>query len=232
MYLYVDQPLEKSLCQKKLEMIFPFLYPQAIFWASHSSDARLCAELGMSGSAQHCHRPQLQQGAQEFSSALTAQVPEQLSAQLRAPQPFQPGFLRQQSARLLNNPPLSLLFQQFPPWWAISAKPEREQKPRRQSPRGNKGYRKGVHTNRHLGAHVGTGHRSSQGTEKPLIVTHWPISRLKSRDKALSHKEPGFLRDVVRRTTLKELFIFLFIMPYRFPDLSKSGFCSLWLLAL
>lgn len=171
MYLYVDQPLEKSLCQKKLEMIFPFLYPQAIFWASHSSDARLCAELGMSGSAQHCHRPQLQQGAQEFSSALTAQVPEQLSAQLRAPQPFQPGFLRQQSARLLNKPPLSLLFQ-FPPWWAISAKPKKEQRPRRQSPRGNKGYRKGVHTNRHLGAHVGTGHRSSQGTEKPLIVTH------------------------------------------------------------
>lgn len=143
-------------------MIFPFLYPQVIFWASHSSDARLCAELALSGTAQHCHRPQLQQGAQEFSSALTAQVPEQLSAQLRAPQPFQPGFLRQQSARLLNNPLLSLPFQQFPPWWAISAKPEREQRPRRQSPRGNKGYRKGVHTSRHLGAHIGTGQTHEQ----------------------------------------------------------------------
>lgn len=43
---------------------------------------------------QYRHRLQLQQCIQEFSSAVAAQVPEQLSSYLDAPQAFQPVFLR------------------------------------------------------------------------------------------------------------------------------------------
>lgn len=67
---------------------------QVIFWDLYSSDAQHSTNLGTSGTTQHHCRLQLQRGIWEFSSAVMAQVPEQLSSHLDAPQTFQPGFLR------------------------------------------------------------------------------------------------------------------------------------------